>query len=223
MGGRGGYGSMRALNQWLEEGNVPVSGGVLCGFSDLTVFLNFLPQFGFSCWHGPLGTAPKALALPEGNLAKSFRSLVENSRFQTPIQSSHTFKGWVIGGNLTVFLSLLGTKFEPDWKGKILLLEDIGESTYRLDRMFTQILSHRDFQNLAGILLGQFTDCAPQKGSGFNVSLEDVCADFVSKSSVPVVQDIAVGHIEDMLTIPMDRDVTVLDGSIFWDAIPEKS
>ncbi|MBW7877004.1 MAG: LD-carboxypeptidase [Candidatus Cloacimonetes bacterium] len=222
MGGRGGYGSMRCLNQWLKQGRISDSKAFVCGFSDLTVFLNYLPRYGISCWHGPLGMFPKNPPPPDGRLVQSFRSLIENRGFSYPISQGHKFKGRVIGGNLTVFLSLLGTRFEPEWEGKILLLEDVSESTYRLDRMLTQILSHKKFKSLSGVLLGQFTACSPQKGDGFNASLQDVCADFVCKSSVSVVEDVATGHIEDLLVIPMDREVTVMDGSICWDAIPER-
>src|SRR5207237_6106193 len=67
-------------------------------------------------------------------------------------------EGRLVGGNLALIASLIGTRYEPSFDGAILVLEDVNESVYRLDRMFTQLRLSGSLDQLAGIALGQFTD-----------------------------------------------------------------
>lgn len=226
LAGRGGYGTMRALRHFLKTSQIQQPGSkhhAICGFSDLTVLLNVLPAYGFHVWHGPHLTFPQK-PVPDGLMHRSLRALLngQTASFEwAGSKDDGQFEGRLIGGNLSVFLSLMGTGFEPEFKDRILILEDVGETTYRLDRMLLQILELPGLKSLQAVCLGQFTSCHPQENGGFNADLEQVIEQFILECPVPVLQNLPFGHIQDMLVLPMDRPVRLYKGEISWDARPE--
>lgn len=107
----------------------------------------------------------------------------------------------IIGGCLSVLCYLCGTPYFPDLSGKILLLEDIGEKTYKIDLMLNQLKQQKNFNQLKGIIIGKFTNCpvsAPEDGS-----IEDCINDFISGLNVPVITDFAYGHIPSRHILPL--------------------
>ncbi len=210
VAGRGGYGSFRALKSLLHSRGMPLSregirGLGFCsnarflGFSDLSIFLNLGHELGLRAWHGPMALWPESL--PEDGF---FHPSHLFSPYELPMNPQDTFllEGEIFGGNLTVFLSLSGCGLEPDWRGKILFLEDVGERTYRLDRMLQQILAHRDYRYLQAVILGSFHDCEAQEGGGFQASLQEIQAEFQKSSPVPVYLNCPVGHISKTGALP---------------------
>ncbi|MCB0081830.1 MAG: LD-carboxypeptidase, partial [Caldilineaceae bacterium] len=112
-------------------------------------------------------------------------------------------EGQLIGGNLTLLSHLIGTPYAPDFSGKILFLEDVSESVYRIDRMLTQLLLAGQLQRVAGIVLGKFTDCNPTYSSGSSLGLTEVLADRCGSLGVPLLRGLMIGHIADQTVVPV--------------------
>lgn len=101
-------------------------------------------------------------------------------------------EGTLIGGNLTRFMQLMGTKYMPDITDSIILLEDIGEDTYRIDLMLNQLRQHPDFCDVKGIIFGEFINCSPQMPC--DGTTDDVIKAFCKDLEIPVISNIAYGH-----------------------------
>lgn len=116
-------------------------------------------------------------------------------------------KGKIVGGCLSVFMQLCGTPYFPDLRDKILLIEDVGEKTYKIDLMLRQLKSQPNFSAVKGIIFGAFTDC-PIKD--FNDgSIDDCLADFISDLSIPVIADFPYGHIPQRYILPLGVEVNL--------------
>ena len=113
--------------------------------------------------------------------------------------------GVMIGGCLSVFCSLCGTSYFPDLSDKILLLEDVGEKTYRVERMLKQLSMQPGFARIKGIVLGQFVNCMEaDAGDG---TMEEIVQDFVSGLKVPVVYGFSYGHQQSRYILPVGKEV----------------
>lgn len=187
---RGGYGVMRLLPSLPLKDMAPTA---LVGFSDITALHLPLQGLGRVTIHGPvvthLGTQP-----PE--VQEYLFRLLESSEPPPPLQGTDTYvpgvaEGRLLGGNLSVLSRLLGTPYMPPLDGAILLLEDVGEKPYRLDRIWTHLMLAGVFDKLAGIVLGQFTDCE-LKGAPY--SSADVLRSLAEEVGVPCAAGFPIGH-----------------------------
>jgi len=113
-------------------------------------------------------------------------------------------EGTVTGGNLSLIVSMIGTPYEIDTKGKILFIEDVEENVRRLDRMMYQLKYSGKLQDAAGIIFGDFTDCINESDKNYTVveMLKDVLSDY----DKPVMYNIKSGHCYPMSTIPLGAD-----------------
>src|SRR3989339_1305087 len=114
--------------------------------------------------------------------------------------------GKLVGGNLSIVASLIGTKYDVDTKGKIIFLEEVGEEPYRVDRMLTQLIQSGKFDKAAGIVVGVFKDCEPkEKDPSFSTSfsLMEVLFDRLSNLNIPVIYGMSFGHIKNKFTLPI--------------------
>lgn len=112
-----------------------------------------------------------------------------------------TAEGKIVGGCLSVFNLLCGTKYFPNLRGKILLLEDVGEKTYKIDLWLQQLKQQPHFDELKGIIFGKFSDCEiKDKNDG---TIADCISDFAKGLNVPVICDFAYGHIPERHIIPL--------------------
>ena len=119
-------------------------------------------------------------------------------------------KGKLVGGCLSVLSDLCGTEFYPDLSDAILLFEDVGEKTYRIDLMLNQIRLNPNFSKIKGIVFGQFVDAEERhKGDG---SVNDVIKEFCKDLKVPVIKDFAYSHSKECYVLPIGKEV-VLDAS----------
>jgi len=116
-------------------------------------------------------------------------------------------EGKLLGGNLAVFTSLIGTKFMPDLKGAILLLEEIGEQPYRIDRLLNQLKLADVFSQINGIILGRFVDCYESDKSKKTIDLNAVISNYFSKLDVPLLYSFSHGHVKENLTVPFGINV----------------
>lgn len=116
--------------------------------------------------------------------------------------------GELIGGNLSMICALMGTPYEPDWKGKVLFLEDVHEGPYRIDRMLCQLKLAGVFNKVNGIILGRFRGCEPDEGE-ISLTISEVFNDHLGDLKVPVLVDFPIGHVEDNLPLPVGAKVRV--------------
>ncbi|MEO6878640.1 MAG: LD-carboxypeptidase, partial [Gemmatimonadaceae bacterium] len=115
-------------------------------------------------------------------------------------------RGRLVGGNLALVVSLMGTPYELSLDGAILVLEDVNEPVYRIDRMVTQLRLSGALERLAGIAFGRFTeipDDGPDDGPEAGRSLDDVLREVADHANVPCVANIPLGHIDDQWTVPL--------------------
>jgi muramoyltetrapeptide carboxypeptidase len=117
--------------------------------------------------------------------------------------------GKLIGGNLSVFTSLLGTNYLPELKNKILLLEEINEPPYKIDRMLNQLKLNNVFKKLNGIVLGDFSDCTEPNKNKKSLTLMEVWNDYFNSMKIPVVHSFPHGHIKDIVTLPIGSTIKI--------------
>ena len=200
---RGGYGAMRLLPRlaaWGEEHGIggrnagrAIAVKPLIGFSDITALHLWLQGCGIASLHAPVLTQLERLS-PE-NPRRLF-SLLESATPASPLVGTDTYvegtvEGPLLGGNLSVFTRLLGTPFMPSLEGAVLLLEDLSEQPYRLDRMWTHLELAGVFRQVRGIVLGQFLGCEPREG-GYTAA--EVLRDLAVATGLPCAVGFPIGH-----------------------------
>jgi muramoyltetrapeptide carboxypeptidase len=116
-------------------------------------------------------------------------------------------EGMLVGGTLSLVASLLGTPWELDTRGRILLLEDVDEEPPRIDRYLTQLLNAGKLQAAAGIWLGDYLRCRPREQrplfEGRNLTVEELFDELVVPLGIPAIHGVAVGHAKDVVTVPL--------------------
>ncbi len=118
-------------------------------------------------------------------------------------------RGELTGGNLTLIANSLGTKFEIDTTGKILLIEDIGLEPAQIDALLNQLRQARKFEQVAGIVIGDFTNANPREYQD-SPSLNELFASYFKDLNIPVVSGFKIGHCEPNVGIPLGVDA-ILD------------
>lgn len=209
---RGGYGAMRILDG-VDYAAMRRRPKPIIGYSDITALH---AAIGSRCetvtFHGPTARA----ALTPFSRSSLERALAGgDSCGQAP--NAETLRagrarGRLVGGNLALLASLAGTPYEPDYDGAILVVEDVNESVYRIDRMLTQLRLAGRLGHCAGIAFGQFTDIpvdAPEESLGAR-TLRDVLSETAATVAVPCIAGVPVGHVADQWTLPLGATV-VLD------------
>ncbi|MCM8711121.1 LD-carboxypeptidase [Clostridium sp. SYSU_GA19001] len=205
---RGGYGSMRIL-PYLNFNKIRRNPKIFMGYSDITVLLNlFCKKEGLITFHGPMLTSDLdneyTLKSFLFTVTKGFEPYIIENPAENPMisVSNKNAEGRIVGGNLTLICSTLGTPYEIDTKDKILFIEDVGEAPYRIDRMLTQLFLAGKLQQCSGFILGQFTDCkGEQKEDSF--SLQQVIENRVISLNKPVLMNFMCGHDNPKYTLPV--------------------
>jgi muramoyltetrapeptide carboxypeptidase len=206
---RGGYGSAELLDQ-LKTARLRKP-KIVCGFSDLTSLHIFLWQkLSWVTFYGPLvahGFDAGANATG-GYDPDSFMCAMTatHSAWSIPLRGETlvrgTARGILLGGCVTLLETSLGTPWELDTRGAILLLEDRGVKPYQLDRMLLHLRQAGKFKHVRGILLGEFPESDPPEGSATTVS--DVCQRILGPLRIPIVYGAPAGHTpRPMLTLPL--------------------
>ncbi|MEM6629029.1 MAG: LD-carboxypeptidase [Bacteroidota bacterium] len=215
---RGGYGSQRLLDE-INYDLIQKNPKVFLGYSDITALhLAIYQKTGLITFHGPNGDSSFSPFTSEAYRKLLFENepgytlSAENELLQEayknlayPIYPGKA-TGELIGGNLTLLSTLMGTPFQPDFSGKILFLEDIGEAPYRIDRMLTQLLLSGEIQKVAGIALGIFNDCEVEEEDpdfADTLSLKEVLTERLGSLGIPVLYGLPFGHISDNGVIPV--------------------
>lgn len=193
---RGGYGTTRILDELNFESLVTKPKWIV-GFSDITALHLKLHRLGLESIHGSMPTQFSNPVYAES--VASLKEMLFNAD-QTVIATqaaihnrSGTGKGNVIGGNLSLIVDSLGTSTEINTDGKILMVEEVDERLYKIDRMFTQLKRAGKLADLAGLVVGHFTELSDTE-LPFGQSLEDIILDKISNSSIPVAFGFPIGH-----------------------------
>lgn len=205
---RGGYGAMRLLPDVQFE---RADSTVLVGFSDITALHLALQRLGKVSVHGPVLTQ---LGKQPADVVERLFRLLESSEAPPPLQGDATYvpgvaEGRLVGGNLAVLTRLLGTPYLPSFAGCVLLLEDVGERPYRLDRMWTHLKLAGAFTGVKGIVLGGFTLCE-EKDADYTSA--DVLRGLAEETGLPCAAGFPVGHGELNYPVPLGTRVR-LDAS----------
>jgi len=214
---RGGYGTPRIL-PYLDYKLIAKNPKVFLGSSDITAILNAMHvKTGLVGFHGTnvsqnlseytLAEFKKIVVNPSSNsyigqppTVEEREGLVERKNRITRFTGG-TATGPLIGGNLSLIATLIGTPYEPDFRDCILFLEDVHEAPYRIDRMLTQLWLAGKLQQVAGIAFGKFTKTDDDSGNTF--SIEEVIRMRCESLGVPVIRGLMIGHVRDKTVVPI--------------------
>jgi muramoyltetrapeptide carboxypeptidase len=204
MAARGGFGTTRILPlvDWRKAAR---RRKLLVGFSDLTAVLSFVStRLSFPCIHGPMAAADLALRFDAFALDAFARLASGSVSPREPWGETlervrgGAARGVLTGGCLSVITALLGTPHEPDFRGALLFLEDVGEPAYRLDRMLTQWLRSGRWSKIAGIVVGKMAPARGETGEELRRILHAAGAAL----SVPVWYGFPAGHEGKNIALP---------------------
>lgn len=214
---RGGYGAHR-LQPLLDTGTIRCNPKWFGGYSDITALHTFLnQQCSLETYHCTMpSTEPRPNDYTLSYLKKALFGnlsgvLTYPQNHDVTALVSGRATGTLCGGNLSLIAASIGTPWELDCKGKILFLEDIGEKTYRIDAMLTQLRNAGKFRDCAGILLGAWTDCQPEIPER-TLTLEEIVRQLIVPAGKPTLMNLPCGHCDTTLALPLGRAVT-LDGT----------
>lgn len=216
---RGGYGTVRIISQ-IDFTEFVANPKWLAGFSDITILHTCMNNLGVATIHGAM---PRYFFDEKGNQNENLNTLMKLLTGETVEYSVKTEQagkpgkasGELVGGNLSIISSLQGTKYEIDTAGKILFLEDIDEFLYHTDRMIHQLKLSGKLDNLAGLILGDFTDMKDNE-SPFGKSVHEIVQDAVEEFSYPVCFGFPAGHDKKNLALAFGKtwELEVLEQSV---------
>jgi muramoyltetrapeptide carboxypeptidase len=218
---RGGWGAARLL-PLLDWSAVSQNPKILVGYSDITaLLLACYARTGLVTFHGPVGASTwnsfnmdwmkrvlwNAEAATFANAKETNDTLVP-VRNRTQTITAGKARGRLLGGNLTVFTTIIGSGYLPDFTDCILFLEDVEEAPYRLDRMFTQLALAGILGRAKGVVWGTCDKCSPGEGFG-SLTIPDVLADHVRPLGVPAYSGAMIGHVDRQFTLPLGVQVEI--------------
>lgn len=214
---RGGYGCYRLADE-LDLEELKANPKWLIGFSDVTVLLSLFYKHGIVSLHGLM---PRQFGQPaRGAALESLRQWLFGlapAQYTVPahaLNRTGQAQGVLAGGNLTLLINSIGTRTDIDLSGAILFIEDIDETLFSLDRMMTQLRRSGRLAQLAGLVVGQFTDMRTNLSLPFGKDAYEILADAVADYTYPVLFNFPAGHVEYNLALPIGADVNlVVDGA----------
>ena len=212
---RGGYGTIHTIDEILPFLN---ESKWICGYSDVTVLLNACTNKNIACIHSTMpisfehATAEALENLRRALFGESFLFDWNEKQIQTGIT-----EGKIVGGNLSVIYSQLGSATQLNTEGKILFLEDVDEMLYHVDRMITALKRAGMFKNIQGLILGGFTqmrDNTEEFGFSSNnpwgKSLVEMILNIGLDCNVPVTMGFPAGHLNDNRAFYMGRNAELI-------------
>jgi len=186
---RGGYGLTRIIDDLDTRG---IDHRPVIGFSDLTALFCAVRGTEATCVHGPVvHSLPQTDEASLDHLARLLTGRALAPLAGTPWVDGDA-AGPMVGGNLCLLAATCGTRHQLDAAGTVLVLEEIGEPAYKVDRMLQQLVSAGVLRGVAGVALGEFTDCRVPEGSDYAV--REVLLDHLEPLGVPVLAGLPIGH-----------------------------
>jgi muramoyltetrapeptide carboxypeptidase len=211
---RGGYGMQRIVDR-VDFDAVRDDPKLVLGFSDITALhLSLWQHARLATVHGPVAAqldkgADSITALGAQRVLMTDDTVVVRAdprELTASVRTTGLARGRLLGGNLAMLTSTIGTPHLPDLSGAILLIEDVGEFPYRVDRMLTHLLRSGVLDAIAGIAVGQFTDCA----DGWPVTAADVLTERLVGTGLPILGGLPIGHGEQHYAVSLGTQA-VLD------------
>jgi muramoyltetrapeptide carboxypeptidase len=204
---RGGYGAMRLLDGIDYDALRRGAPKAFIGFSDITAFhCAASRRANLQAIHGPTARS-KLTSFSERSLrAAAIRDADPcGSAPDGRTLVGGRARGRLTGGNLAILLALHGTRYQPDYNGAILVIEDVNEAPYRIERMLLTLRLSGDLQRCAGIAFGSFTNTGEtdDKTLGGKRSVMEVLVEAAQAAGVPAICGVPVGHIDDQWSLPM--------------------
>jgi muramoyltetrapeptide carboxypeptidase len=205
----GGYGTPRIADR-LDYELIRSNPKVFWGYSDITfLHVALLQHAGLVTFHGPMLSSDlgdhNVHPLTKGTFAQLIKPTTltysEEVRPLTPLVEG-VAGGIIVGGNLTLLQSTLGTPYEINTMDKLLFIEEIEEEPYRIDRMLNQLRMAGKFRDAAGIIICDFNNCTPTKGKP-SLSLDEVFNDHIVSAGKPTLRGFSIGHSSPNLAIPI--------------------
>lgn len=210
---RGGYGSVRILDL-LDYKLIRENPKMLIGYSDVTALINAIyQQTGLVGFHGPVGISTfnefaidsmeKVLMRPKNSYKFPYQREEDtdaNPEYDLYTLNGGEAEGVLVGGNLSVIESMIGTRHEIDFENKIVYLEEINEKTYKVDKLLTHLVQGTNIDKASGIAMGVFKKC--NMGDEPRLTLMQVINDIIKPLNIPTVYGLPFGHIANKITIP---------------------
>lgn len=233
---RGGYGSGRLVGH-LDYELIKQNPKVFIGYSDITALHYAIHKMtGLVTFHGPVAasTFPKSTTKYFTDVVLKGKDSIkldavelegDDQAFEHFVINSGEVQGALVGGNLSLMVTMLGTPYDIDFKDKIVFIEEVGESPYRVDRMLTHLINSGKLKDAAGIALGVFKSCETRPDDpdfGDSLSLKEVLLDRLEGIGIPVAYGFPIGHINENATLPMGI-LAELDTSKFTLSILEEA
>ena len=224
---RGGYASAHLLDL-IDYDLIRRNPKIFIGYSDITAMhLAINKNSRLITFHGPI-VLSRFTDYTQQHFRKALFEtapigMVSNPPESNQLRPTHTLRtirpgtarGPLVGGNLSLISTTLGTPYEIETRGRILFLEDVEEQAYSVDRMLTQLRLAGKFEQVAGVIWGECQDCGPrsfQPSAVLPFSLGEVVDNILGELKVPVLSGLTIGHTNDQLTLPLGVGAT-LDAS----------
>ncbi len=210
---QGGYGSMRILDL-LDYDQIRENPKVFIGYSDITGLHSAMHVHSrLIAFHGPLAAHEVGEDFSEYTQQHLLQAVtcsdtpirIFNPPDAQPVRpiTMGKARGKLVGGNLSLIANLMGTPYEMDFNQKILVIEDVSEAPYRIDRMLVQLLLARKLQNVRGIIVGECVDCDPQESNQPSLDLFEVLNELLGGLHIPVMYGLTIGHGHHKATFPL--------------------
>lgn len=206
---KGGYGTVRIIDR-VDFTAFKKKPKWICGFSDVTVLHSHLNNMGIETLHSLMAVSAKT-ATPEA--IESFRKALFGQKLEYKLPD-HAFNkngeasGELVGGNLSVLYSIMGSKSEIDYKGKILFIEDLDEYLYHIDRMMMNLKRNGYFDGLKAVIIGGMTEMNDNEipwGKDALQIVQDVLKDY----KFPIIYNFPAGHIKDNRAMIFGKTVSI--------------
>lgn len=207
---RGGYGSVRILDK-LDYSKFIEHPKWIIGYSDITAFHNQILNLGFESIHAMMGISLDENCEYSEENSTSLKNAVFGNQLSYTIKSSDYNRlgeatGQIVGGNLTLLHTMLGSKTSIDTQGKILFFEEIGEYAYHIDRMLQSLKRAGYFENCKGIIVGDISDIK-ENSTHWGKPIEQLILDVVEDYSFPVLFNFPAGHEDKNLALILGRTI----------------
>lgn len=210
----GGYGTGRIASK-IDFDIIRNNPKIFWGYSDITFLHTAIrQQTGLVTFHGPMLGSDIGKEGTHSLSKEGFRQLFHSQEmiYSEQISALEVLKegsasGELVGGNLSLLVSTLGTKFEIDTTNKLLFIEDINEEPRTVDRMLNQLYMSGKLAAVSGILIGDFCDCEPKRD--LSLTLDEVIRHYVMLANKPAIKGLLIGHCNPHITIPLGVKVAL--------------
>jgi muramoyltetrapeptide carboxypeptidase len=222
---RGGWGSARLL-PYLDFDTIHRNPKVIIGYSDVTaLLLSIFAKTGLVTFHGPIGVGRwdsysldyyKRVVMSGEQVTYTNKQGISPDRnaltqvdYRTQTITPGKARGRLLGGNLTVLTTILGSPYLPDWENCIFFCEDVDEELYRIDRMLTQLKLAGVLSKCRGFVFGGCSQCRPGNGNYGALTLEEIFADHIKPLGVPAWSGAMIGHGQPQWTVAEGAEVEI--------------